>query len=506
MSELINNSEKRKELLKHMILQLHAGEAPDMVKARLAELLKKVPYDEVVEVEQELISEGLPTEEVMRLCDIHSSVLEGHIDLSQAKIVPPGHPVDTFKAENRELSKVIAAVRAMFTGLDQVNMPDLQAWVNKLHQHFNNLGDVDKHYKRKEYLLFPFLEKYGITGPPTVMWGKHDETRGILKVAQASFLEEKSFTPEILKSALIDVYEPALKAVEDMIMKEEEILLPMCMDKLNDIEWYQIYSQTIEFGYCLYDPAVEWKPDGMSEAEFPAGQEGFIQLPSGNFTLPELTAIFNTMPIDITFVDKDDKVRFFSMGPDRIFPRNRAILGRDVRLCHPPGSVHIVEQILSDFKAGKESAAPFWIELHGKFLYITYHALRDKEGAYLGTLEFSQDLTPLRALKGEQRLLSYESTKKTEVMENAKPEGAPAWFDSGKIIDTLDAREMIARGEHPLTAVMQKGDEMKQGEIYLLITPFPPHPLVDKMKDKGFDAFIEKVDATTYKNYLFKAV
>jgi len=411
MSELINNAQHRKELLKHMILQLHAGEAPDAVKVRLAELLKKIPYDEVVEVEQELISDGLPVEEVLRLCDIHASVLEGHIDNSQAKSIPAGHPVDTFMMENRELGKVITTIRTLFKKLGELTQEEIPAFIIQLHQQFNNLMDVDKHYKRKEYLLFPFLEKYGITGPPTVMWGKHDETRAFLKMALAAFADPDLEDKNSLKFSVSGAFEPAVKAIEDMIMKEEEILFPMCMDKLSDNEWYQIYKQTMEFGYCLYDPAVEWAPEGMEEADNHGIQDGIIQLPSGNFNIAELTSVFNTMPIDITFVDKDDKVRFFSMGPDRIFPRNRAILGRDVRLCHPPGSVHIVEQIISDFKSGKESAAPFWIQMQGKFLYITYHALRDKEGNYLGTLEFSQDLTGLRALEGEQRLLSYHNTE-----------------------------------------------------------------------------------------------
>ena len=106
-------------------------------------------------------------------------------------------------------------------------------------------------------------------------------------------------------------------------------------------------------------------------------------------------------------MDKDDKVKFFSLGPDRIFTRNRAILGRDVRMCHPPSSVHVVEQILNDFRSGTQNSASFWINMQGKFIYIDYYAVRDKDGNYLGTLEFTQDLTRLRELQGEQRLLSY---------------------------------------------------------------------------------------------------
>jgi len=179
MSELINNSSERKGLLKHMILQLHEGKAPEEVKKRLMELMSKIPYMDVVEVEQELISEGLPETEVLRLCDIHSQVLEGRIDLSGMLIVPPGHPVDTFKKENRELEAVVKKLNELFEKAEDLYAGiGPVAYINKVKSLFNSLMDVDKHYRRKENLLFPFLEKYGITGPPKVMWGKHDETRG----------------------------------------------------------------------------------------------------------------------------------------------------------------------------------------------------------------------------------------------------------------------------------------------------------------------------------------
>ncbi len=132
-----------------------------------------------------------------------------------------------------------------------------------------------------------------------------------------------------------------------------------------------------------------------------------IQLSTGSYDISELEALFKSLPLDITFVDRDDKVKFFSLGAERIFTRNRAILGRDVRMCHPPSSVHVVEQILSDFKSAKENSAAFWINMQGRFIYIEYFALRGKENEYLGTIEITQDLTHLRKLEGEQRLLSY---------------------------------------------------------------------------------------------------
>jgi hypothetical protein len=409
MSELINNPEQRKELLKHMILQLHEGIAPQEIRKRLAELMQKIPYGEVVEVEQELINEGLPETEVLRLCDIHTEALEGNIDLTGAKIVPPGHPVDTFQRENRELEGVIKKLSELFEKKNElVSSIGKESYRNNLRSLFNSLMDVDKHYRRKENLLFPFLEKYGITGPPTVMWGKHNETRGLLKSAIESLLAPDSGNPDLLKNTIEMQLQPAAKAVADMIMKEEEILFPMTMDKLTEENWYEIYRQTNEIGYCLYDPEVEWKPEGILLEKNKSTNDNTIHLPSGKLSVEELMSILNTVPFDLTLVDKEDKVKYFTQGKERVFDRNRAILGRDVRMCHPPSSVHVVEQILSDFKSGKADSAPFWIRMQGKFIHIEYFALRNDAGEYLGTLEVSADLTEKRAIGGEQRILSYK--------------------------------------------------------------------------------------------------
>jgi DUF438 domain-containing protein len=338
-------------------------------------------------------------------------VLDGHIDQSGAKEIPPGHPVDTFKNENLELSKVANELKAQFEKLSTIKQDELSGWLIGVHGKFNSLMDVDKHYLRKEYLLFPFLEQHGITGPPKVMWGKHDETRTLLKTAiEAVSIHDGVALDEV--RLLVDVaLRPAAQAVLDMIMKEEEILLPMSMDTLTDAEWYQILQQTQEYGYCLLDPRDDWKPEGVVASDVQYGQDGTVRLPTGSFSVDELASLFSTLPIDLTFVDKDDKVKFFSHGPNRVFSRNRAILGRDVRMCHPPGSVHIVDTIIEDFKSGKETSAAFWINFQGRFIYIEYFAMRGKEGEYLGTVEFTQDLTKLRQLEGEQRLLNYGSSK-----------------------------------------------------------------------------------------------
>ncbi len=390
MSELIENTQKRKELLKHMILQLHEGTAPEAVKKQLIKLLGKVPYNDVVEVEQELINEGLPQEEVLKLCDIHTMALDGVLDHTEAKTAPAGHPVHTLKEENRALRKEIKALEQLYDEVKNAKDEDqLRGLLNEIHQHFNSLMDAEKHYLRKEYLLFPFLEKHGVTGPPTVMWGKHDETRELLKAAIEALGATGDISVEEAKTVVDLVLSPASKAIDDMIGKEEEILFPMCLDTLNDSEWYDIEKQSIEYGFCLYDPKVKWVPEGIEPDESVSEEAGRIQLPSGSFNVTELTAVLNSIPFDMTFVDKDDRVKYFTQGRERIFARSRAILGRKVQQCHPPSSVDIVEKILDDFKSGKEDHAAFWITLKDRFLHIEYFALHNEEGDYLGTLEVS---------------------------------------------------------------------------------------------------------------------
>ncbi|SFS84747.1 hypothetical protein SAMN05216365_1234 [Porphyromonadaceae bacterium NLAE-zl-C104] len=409
MSEFINNSTQRKEMLRHLLLRLHEGDNPEILRQRLIEVLRSIPYHEVVEVEQELInSNALSEEEILEFCDLHTAVLDGSIDLQGAKQIPAGHPVDTFKKENTAIRQQIEAYKEIKKKIADITDAQVTGYVLQLRTIFNNFSDIDKHYKRKEYQLFPFLEKHLITGPPKVMWGKHDETRELLKNSHEALASPISGAEE-LKSIVQLVLDHTVEMIAGMIMKEEEILLPMSMDTLTEDEWYKIYQETPEFGYCLIDPEDEWAPGGVKVEKQEYVTADAIRLSSGAFNLDELEALFLHLPIDITFVDKNDKVRFFSHSPNRVFERNRSIIGRDVRMCHPPGSVHIVEQILTDFRSGKENKAVFWMSnFQGRFIYIEYSAVRGKEGEYLGVVEVTQDITTMRKLEGDQRLLSYE--------------------------------------------------------------------------------------------------
>jgi hypothetical protein len=270
--------------------------------------------------------------------------------------------------------------------------------------------DVDKHYRRKENLVFPFFEKNKVPGVPAVMWGKDDEVRELLKTTLAGLQEIDSISAsEAVAFSQLAIL-PAAEAAEEMIYKEEKVFLPTALDLLTEEEWYQIYSESSEIGYCLLVPEFEWMPEGIDLSEMSVQMEGKVKLPTGTLALEEMIAMFKTLPFDITFVDSDDNVRFFSEGPDRIFERTRTILGRKVQYCHPPSSVHTVNQILDDFKTGKQNQARFWIKMGPKLVYIVYYAVRNEQQEYLGTLEVTQDLAPLQKITGEQRLLSYDES------------------------------------------------------------------------------------------------
>lgn len=413
MSELIDNgAQARKEMLKHLLLQMHEGTAPDEAHKQLLHLLGLVPHGLVVEVEQELMADGMKAEEVTRLCHLHGAALQGALDRSTSSVAPDGHPAHTFAKENAALLAEIEAIDLGVARLTRISENEIPgAELLSIREHLNALADVDKHYLRKEHLLFPYLEKHGITGPPKVMWAKHDETRELLRGASDAL----AAAPETAKQARAVVnltVKPAAQAVRAMIEREENILLPMALETLDELEWWEIARQGADLGFCLVEPSEGWRPESVPPAEDTRDERSDrIRLPTGGFATKELEAMLNALPLDLTFVDAEDRVRYFTQGGERVFSRSRAVLGRRVQNCHPPSSVATVEGILQGFRSGKHSRAAFWIHMRGRFVHIEYVALRDGAGTYLGCLEVTQDLTAKRALEGEQRLLSWSEER-----------------------------------------------------------------------------------------------
>lgn len=405
MSEIINNREYRQKVLKELIMELHGGKGVEDVRERFAKLIEGIAPSEISEMEQALIREGMPVSEIQRLCDVHAAVFKGTIEEIHHPDEIPGHPVHTFKLENREIEKLVN--EQIKPQIEAFKKDDSKENIMKLLESINLLLDIDKHYSRKENLMFPYLEKYGITAPPKVMWGVDDEIRSGIKESRKMLAEYKKNKDEVIKK----LEEATSKALE-MIFKEESILFPMALDTLIEDEWVKIMNESDEIGYCLTEPAGKWKP-ARYNVEPKYGEKlgyedskGYIKFETGLLTAKEINAMFNTMPFDITFIDKDDLVKYFTMGKERIFARTKAVIGRTVQNCHPPASVHIVEKMVDDFKTGKKDHEDFWIKKGNLYVYIRYFAVRDEDGNYLGAMEITQNIQPIRELEGEKRLVT----------------------------------------------------------------------------------------------------
>ncbi len=411
MSELIDNRKHRLEALKRIIRELHDGAAAESVKDRFRAVLEGVGAGEVGTLESELIAEGMPVEEVRRMCEVHAAVFRDHLEQRERSHEAPGHPLHTLGRDNQAIREAVAAYRVVVAafpdGDERLNEAQAAAW-QAAH---GRLAHVEGHYLRKEYLLFPFLEKAGIAGPPKVMWRLHDEIREHLKAAGEAAAAAAEATGEELVLIRETVLAPMLAEIDGLTEKEERFLFPMCAENFADTDWAAVVEQWQEFPPLLVEPEAKWRPRPPEVpkrlAELPADEA--VALPSGHLSVRQLTAMLNTLPVDLTFVDAEDRVGFFSQGAERVFARNRAIIGRRVQDCHPPSSVHIVQQILDDMRAGRREVAEFWITLHGRFLHIRYFAVRGEVGDYLGCLEVTQDVTAIRALSGERRLLAEGS-------------------------------------------------------------------------------------------------
>lgn len=401
MSEYIDNAAKRQELLKKIIRGLHEGKSLEEAKAEFKAHFEDVSTQEITQMENALIKEGMAIEEVQRLCDVHAAVFDGSIsDIHRTldRTAIPGHPVQVFREENERIERLIREEIEPFVERKDANE------LLKLRIGFDRLAEIHRHYARKEYLFFPDLEKKGITAPPKVMWAKDDEIRGMVKKVQEILAD-----PKAPYGAAEEAIPPALAAVRDMIKKENDILLPLLVETLSFFDWILIDGASPEIGWFLEKPAQSWKKEVPEPGNAPQAAPvvaGAIPFDAGSLTAEEANAVFNALPFDLTFVDADDRVKYFTQGADRVFERPKTIVGRAVSMCHPPQSVHVVMGIIDSFRKGEKDHEDFWIRMKERFVHIRYYAVRNKEGKYLGTLEVTQDIKPIVELEGEKRLVS----------------------------------------------------------------------------------------------------
>ncbi|MBI5869377.1 MAG: DUF438 domain-containing protein [Actinobacteria bacterium] len=394
----------RQEILKGIIRDLHAGEDMEILKQRFHDLIRDVDASEIAAMEQGLIAEGMPESEIKRLCDVHVGVFQESLEAQPAPRVPPGHPVYTFTLENRAVEEITREITELIERAGSMAEDEfLRQNQAELENLLARLSDIDLHYLRKENQLFPILEQHEITGPSQVMWALHDDIRDALRTAREELAASKG-------RESLNTIRYLVKSIDDMVYKEENILFPMALETLSDSEWQQVAQGEGEIGFAWISP----EDAGVQEAGAGSALPGSARVPdlldlsTGQLTPRQVDLLLTHLPVEVSYVDENDEVRFYSKVEHKIFPRSPGVIGRRVQNCHPPASLDKVQRILDEFKAGTKDAADFWIEKKGRFIYIRYFAVRDDSGTYKGTLEVVQDVTGIRALSGQQRLLDWE--------------------------------------------------------------------------------------------------
>lgn len=405
MSEIFGKKEDKKQMLKEIIKKLHMGVKPEEVKEKFKDVIKDIDPADIAKIEEELIKEGIPKEEIQRLCDVHLAVFKESLE-KEKPLSPPGHPIHILMEEHKIILQLAEELRNTVERIKRVgNFASASKEMEQLIHIVEHFKDSESHYVREENVLFPYLEKHGITQPPAIMWSEHNEIRRIKKKLYELIDIHKGMSYQDFAGKLENVTTSLGNMLQSHFYKENNILFPTALRVIAENEWPEIRNQFDELGYCCFTPASAKEATEKIKISSPeAVSEGKIVFETGSFSKEELEALLNTLPVDITFVDKEDTVRYFNQSRERIFTRTKAVIGRKVQLCHPQESLHKVEQILNDFKTNKRDVAEFWINFKGRLIYIRYFAVR-KNGEYLGTLEVTQDITDIKKIEGEKRLL-----------------------------------------------------------------------------------------------------
>lgn len=443
----------RIEKLKSYLKRLGEGESLEAVRKDFAAEFQGVEASEIMKVEEAILAEGTPITEVQKLCDVHSALFHGTTDysnkheksavLSQVK----GHPLQTFTRENEALTKLIDRMKELLHDTDETtgsgslpvdekqadtgkfpvdekqvdtgNLPQIAAQLLKIRE-------VAVHYAKKGDLLYPHLNaRYGIAGPSAVMWTADDEIRdelgALCKALQKGREAAEQNATGSFQSSQWDVkwlerLQKVLMRAEEMIYKENHILFPNCAVNFTEEDWMGIYRDAKDYADCLgvhgevWEEAENWLRKekeakktvfkGTKDSQASEGEEdragsnfsdGVIHMPGGHMTIRQLTALLNTIPLEISFIDAEDRNCYFNEGP-KVFKRAQMALGRSVFTCHPPKVETMVRRIIGEFREGTLDRVPVWMDKGGRTMLVTYMAVRDESGEYMGTMELVQDM------------------------------------------------------------------------------------------------------------------
>ncbi len=406
MSKFTNDSENRVKDLLAFSLGIMNGEDGKMLIEKYKDVIDNVtPYD-MLALEDKQMQMGITPKAIKK--DVEKVINVFFKSLGKYSWEKPKE--DTFlyhlMLENQAFIYRLNQIKKIIKSYKGKENDDFNQMQNELLPHFKAFLEFESHYVKKENILFPFLEKkWDSYRPLNVMWSLHDDIRkklkSIISILGSTEAQWQDFNKEMGKYFFL---------VFGMIQKEDMIIFPVATETITDEEWIEMYNQSFEYLFPFIERPTKkekLKEEQQTAKSFGEQSLGF-QTETGNLSFEQVLLAFNHLPVDITFVDENDKVRFFSRAKERFFPRSPAIVGRDVRNCHPPESVHIVEKIVEEFKNGKKDVADFRIKMKGKYILIRYFAMRNDTGEYKGVLEVGEDITEISEMNDEKRLLDWE--------------------------------------------------------------------------------------------------
>ena len=399
MSEL--QTETHANLLGQVLRTLCEGENAEAPIEQFMAHCDYLTKDDISAVFYELNQQGYDFQQNDDVINFYHDVIEDKLSAGVIQQFPPGHPAAVYLQENRLLRSLIKKITQLDPEQDSEPFKSV----------FDNIGKVELHYVRKENQLFPCLEKHGWDSPSKNMWAFHDDIRALIREVGIA-LSDNNY--EGVRQKLPHL----LGEMSRLMAVEEQRLIPNALSMLEEDEWKEMYIGDEEIGWMLDEkpPAYpeQKEPDYVhpSKLSKPSASsldtDGKHHYDEGYMTPEQVNLLFKTMPLDITYVDENDRVVFYNRGEDRLFPRSKNVIGREVRYCHPPKSVDTVLRILEEFRKGTQDVADFRIFVKGRYILIRYFAVRDNDGTYRGVMEMSQDITDVVTLEGEQRLLDWD--------------------------------------------------------------------------------------------------
>lgn len=396
-----------KEIIRDLIKQLHEGKNPEEIKTEFQSVLRNVSPAEIAQIEQELVNEGMSQEELRRLCDVHLAIFRENLDKQKVEVALD-HPIHVFMKEHEIILQHLEELKSLVQKVGAAErFEGVSEEIRRLKHVAEHLMEVEKHNVREENVLFPYLQKHGITEPPAIMWAEHNELKEKKKQLLELLRAHDTLAFQDFAKRLADTGSYITEALSNHIYKENHILYPAALQTIKDGEWKEIKEQCDELGYCCFTLGyLKAGEEEVKEEKTRSTLKDAIKFETGSMTSEEIEALLNALPVDISFLDAEDTVRYFNKAEGRVFPRTKAVIGRKVQQCHPPKSVHIVNQLLDDLKKDRRKSADFWIDINQRKIYIRYFPVRNKEGEYMGCVEVTQDITDVQKIKGERRLLN----------------------------------------------------------------------------------------------------